>query len=259
LKSIIYYFSATGNCLTVARDIAKILGDTELVNIADVRSEKRIDLPYERVGFVYPSYYVSAPPVIIKFVDKLNFEQAQYVFAVVTAGGAWGQSFLSFSKKMAICGGHLDACFKIQMPGNNITLYSAWSPKRQKKLNRNAKKKTALIAEQIKAKAETRLIKGCPLFRLRKNSFIERIDDFGQFAKDFRVSDKCTGCGTCARVCPKHNIVLKGSCPKFGGSCERCTACIQWCPVKAIDYKDVTQTRKQYRHPDVKASDIFTK
>jgi MinD superfamily P-loop ATPase len=111
LKNIIYYFSATGNCLTAARDTAKILDDTELVNIADMLNEKRIDLP----------------------------------------------------------------------------------------------------------------------------------------------------CGTCARVCPKHNIVLKDSSPKFGGNCERCTACIQWCPAKAIDYKDVTQTRKQYRHPNVKASDIFTK
>jgi transposase len=32
-------------------------------------------------------------------VEKLNFEQPQYVFAAAAAGGAWGQSFLSLTSE----------------------------------------------------------------------------------------------------------------------------------------------------------------
>jgi ferredoxin len=145
------------------------------------------------------------------------------------------------------------------MPGNNITLYSAWPLCFQRYLNKKAKTKTTAVAEAIKAKRHTRIRKGFPLFRLTKTTFIERVADFEKFAKDFRVSDKCTGCGTCAKVCPMRNIVFENGCPQFGESCQRCTACIQWCPVKAIGYKDVTVNRKQYRHPEVKVYELFTK
>jgi len=54
MKTTIYYFSATGNSLNIARNIATELGDTELVSIArslepeSIETQggtNRIDLP----------------------------------------------------------------------------------------------------------------------------------------------------------------------------------------------------------------------
>jgi Pyruvate/2-oxoacid:ferredoxin oxidoreductase delta subunit len=33
-------------------------------------------------------------------------------------------------------------------------------------------------------------------------------------------------------------------------------ACIQFCPKKAINYKDKTQNRKRYTHPTIKYTDL---
>jgi epoxyqueuosine reductase QueG len=39
--------------------------------------------------------------------------------------------------------------------------------------------------------------------------------------------------------------------PYFMHHCEQCLACIQHCPAKAINYKDKTQNKKRYTHPDI--------
>jgi len=73
------------------------------------------------------------------------------------------------------------------------------------------------------------------------------------------VTYKCTGCKLCEKICPMHNIIMVDNRPQFGGNCERCLACIQWCPMKAIEYKELTQKRKRYTNPNIKASDLFRK
>ncbi|MDR3121471.1 MAG: flavodoxin, partial [Clostridiales bacterium] len=41
--------------------------------------------------------------------------------------------------------------------------------------------------------------------------------------------------------------------------CEQCMACIQFCPKRAINYRDKTQKRKRYHHPDITAQDLVRK
>ena len=123
MENIIFCFSGTGNSLAVARDIAEMLGDTKIVLIADAIKEERIDLPYERVGFVCPAYYAgSLPPIIGRFVAKLDFSKPQYVFAVITAGAIHGGAIKSLAGLIAECGGRLNAGFPVQMPGNYIVM-----------------------------------------------------------------------------------------------------------------------------------------
>jgi epoxyqueuosine reductase QueG len=45
----------------------------------------------------------------------------------------------------------------------------------------------------------------------------------------------------------------------WGGDCEQCMACIQWCPQQAINYADKTKTRKRYHHPKIKFADMAGK
>ncbi|MBD3240173.1 MAG: hypothetical protein GF331_06270 [Chitinivibrionales bacterium] len=49
----------------------------------------------------------------------------------------------------------------------------------------------------------------------------------------FVVEDHCTGCGTCAAVCPSDNITVKGK-PAFQHHCELCLACTHHCPCNAM-------------------------
>jgi ferredoxin len=75
--------------------------------------------------------------------------------------------------------------------------------------------------------------------------------------KNYTVSDDCVKCGICEKVCPVGNIGLNDSGrPYFKHHCEQCVACIQFCPKKAINYKDKTQNRKRYTHPEIKYTDL---
>lgn len=258
MPNIIFYFSATGNSLSLARDIANELGDTKIVSIASAMKENHIDLPYERIGFVFPTYYVSAPPIIKRFVEKLHFNKSHYIFAAVTAGGATGRSFLNLGNYIENSGGKLSVGFTVFMPGNNINGFSAWPDAIIKFELKKAKKKAAKIAEAVRNKKVTPVRKG-KLFFMPKAGFISTMRDYEKYAKDFSVSEKCTGCEVCKKICPTDNIAMENKKPKWGDLCEHCLACIQWCPMKAIDFAGKTAKRKQYRNPDVTAKDLFAK
>lgn len=81
-RRIIFFFTATGNSLFVA----KLLSD-------DVRSIpqelKKSELNYEadEIGFVFPDYAASAPLIVREFVSKATF-RAPYIFSVITYGNA---------------------------------------------------------------------------------------------------------------------------------------------------------------------------
>ena len=70
--------------------------------------------------------------------------------------------------------------------------------------------------------------------------------------------ERCTGCGTCVKVCPAQNIVLKNGRPDFQHRCEMCFACDEWCPAGAIRHWSRAKGIK-YHYPSVCLSDILAK
>jgi ferredoxin len=77
--------------------------------------------------------------------------------------------------------------------------------------------------------------------------------------KGFNVSEACNGCATCGKVCPVGNIKMQDGKPTFLHHCEQCMACVQWCPKQAINFKDKTQNRGRYHHPDVTLGDMINR
>jgi epoxyqueuosine reductase QueG len=45
--------------------------------------------------------------------------------------------------------------------------------------------------------------------------------------------------------------------PQYKHHCEQCVACIQFCPQKAINYKDATQNRRRYTNPEIKYKELY--
>ena len=68
--------------------------------------------------------------------------------------------------------------------------------------------------------------------------------------KKYHVTDKCTGCGLCAKNCPDHAIQMVDGRPVWTKKkCAKCTACINRCPVGAIEYGKGTEGRARYNNP----------
>ena len=257
MKNIIYYFSGTGNSLTVARGIAEELDDTRLEMIGT--EPAAVDADCESVGFVYPVYYFSLPTIVKRFVEAMNLKNVTYVYGVATYGGFSGTSYKQLQQSVGKGGGRLSAVYGVLMPGNYIVKYSAFPKIYQNFALKRSGRKTAAIAGRIKAHQVTDIPQGNAMARRTEEGNLKIIAGFGGMGEHFMATDACTGCGICEKVCPVRNIKLspENQKPVWGRQCEQCVACIQWCPVRAIDYADITVKRKRYHHPEVKAADLF--
>lgn len=70
---VIYYFSGTGNSLSVAKDIAESLPNTDLVRIDLTKLQKRVSIEsYEQIGIVFPVYSYHIPKLVVEFLKTHN-------------------------------------------------------------------------------------------------------------------------------------------------------------------------------------------
>jgi len=258
MKTIIYYFTGTGNSLAAARRIADKLGECELVPIASLgREGERIKPGAERVGIVCPVYDMGVPLVVYEFADRLDVSGAEYCFGVVTMGGA-GASALHILDKILKENSKkgLDSGFAVRMPANFPPLFKPPQGEKKDRILAGAENRIDMIAEEIK---EGR--KDYPSFT--PLSSLLRIITYGKFLKevrgydkDFFVKDNCTLCGICEEVCPVGNITITDGKPEWEHKCEMCFACLHFCPVEAIEWGSRTEGRGRYKHPDLNVSDM---
>jgi len=258
MKTVIYYFSATGNSLVIANDLAKELGNTDVVAMAKAL-DKPIDTPYDRVGIVFPVYMFGLPLIVVRFLRNLNVPNNAYVFSVANFGGLPGRALMLTRVMLKKRGIELAAGFGVLMPGNYTPFYGAIAVDKQKTMFDKEKARIKEIAGKIREKVtgileEKPFLINAILYKLLYKGGSSQIPkaDTG-----FWVTDKCTSCALCEKVCPVVNITMKNGNPQWLHHCEHCMACLQWCPVEAIQYKKSTLGRKRYHHPDIKAADII--
>jgi len=258
MKTVIYYFSATGNSLVVARDLAKKLDDAWLIGISQALKNPDATA-YEAVGLVYPVYMFGLPLIVADFLKTVKINPGAYVFSVATFGGLTGRAH-SLAKEILKKRGIGLACgFSVIMPGNYTPLYGASSESSQQKMFTRQKIKTQKIAGYLLSRKHGKMEQRPFLlnFLLYKLIYRGGSSQIPLSAKGFWSGPACTKCGLCAEVCPAGNIQMRDGRPSWLTHCQHCLGCLQWCPVEAIQYKQMTQGKKRYRHPDIQAGDII--
>jgi len=256
MGSTIYYFSATGNSLTIARQIANRLGDCTMKSMAAQPPDEPVGGPGESIGFVFPVFYIGLPRLVKRFIEKLNILKGTYCFAFINFGGAGIGTLGMLEDILKEKGVRLSYADGVKMPGNYIVKYQAFAPEVIQKLIITAADKTDEAAEMI-ANAKLRPVK-------RKAKLISKIVNhrylykgIAEWDEKFEVTSKCNGCTMCAKVCPVNNIRMEDRHPVWQHHCERCVACIQWCPCEAIEYGKKTIGRRRYRNPNIDVEDII--
>jgi len=260
MKTVIYYFTGTGNSLAASRKIASVLGDCDLVPVASLKDTSGVVAPAaDRVGIVCPVYDAGLPLVVAEFARRLDLTSAHYVFGIVTMGGT-GVSALHQLDALLKSGKNrgLDAAFAVRMPGNFPPLSHPPEGEKLHGILAAADKELTAIAGTI-GRGEKVPPGFSPLSALMK------CITYGGFSKTVRASDtkysvddSCTSCGTCAKVCPVQNIRMEQDRPVWLHHCELCCACLHFCPVEAIQLNVMfgTKNRGRYRHPDLKLADM---
>lgn len=258
MRTIIYYFSATGNSLVVAKDLAAELGNAALAPITKTLTSGQ-DVGCDTVGIVFPVYMFGLPLVVARFLAALPVSKDAYIFTVATFGGLPGLPHTMAREIFRERDIRVAAGFSVLMPGNYTPMYGAIGQEKQSKMFAAEKLRVKDIARLVRARAKNISEEKpfLPNFLLHHLLYRGGSKMIPQADRDFWVTDACVRCGTCAKVCPVANIEMRQGLPVWLHHCEHCMACLQWCPPAAIEYKKSTAGRKRYHHPDVKAQDIM--
>ena len=155
MKTILYYFSGTGNTLMLARLLAKQLGDTEIINVVSC-NDSIVTPQADAIGILFPVYAFGTPRIIHDFInDNLQIADNTYVFSLTNYASAGGPSALKqVNMLLAAKGIQLNAGFGVPMPSNYIPFSGAESQDKQNRRFLISAEKISSIAEIIKQRPE---------------------------------------------------------------------------------------------------------
>ena len=262
----IYWFSGTGNSLFLARRLAEKTG-AHLKPLASLLNAHTISSQAEAVGLVFPVYDFKAPAIINDFINRFEGLKEKYLFALCTYGISPLKCLSTLQNQLSNDGIALHAGFGIMMPHNSVGNTSFSNSDRDKALA-EGEKRVNEIARLINTR-QTGPVETESLFSalLMRGLFLKVIKPViplllhvaknGWESLAFQTNELCSGCATCSKVCPVHNITLDRDRPAWGDKCLSCFACLQWCPNEAIQLGTGKIKVAHYHHPDINISDMF--
>ncbi|OON96793.1 MAG: hypothetical protein ATN36_04795 [Epulopiscium sp. Nele67-Bin005] len=257
----ILYFTATGNCLHVAKSLGG-----ELYSIPKMIQEGQYEFTDEKIGIVFPIYSISVPPYIEEFIKKAKFN-CEYLFGVMTYGifdGATSGHLNNIGKEAGHNFAYINTIKMVDnwLPGFDMEKQIASAPKK------HIEEHIAEIKSDIEGSKE--FIKKGHVGRKMATGYMVRSaskpnhkdslhgNTSGLGIKNFvTVEDTCVKCGVCSRVCPVKNIkVDKEQGVSFGDFCISCFACTHNCPTNAIRLKG-ERTKARFRNSHIELKEII--
>ena len=250
-ENVIFCFSGTGNCLDFAKNLAKALGDTDIIMMrsAPVRTDVT---DAKRVGFVFPCYGGGAPVDVLKYAKDIRIGENAYTFAVSQSASYAGTGLaelnaiipLDYWKTVT----HQCSCIwlfphTVMMPVMGAEEAQARSEK---------------LAAEIGAEVAANTVTGKKPPKNPLNAAENKAwgSIAAKKAAKFTVSVDCIGCGQCVKLCPRGNISLLGKRAVIGTNCVGCLGCLQYCPQSAISLGNITKKREHYHNPNVTVDDL---
>ncbi len=246
----IFYFTSTGNCLAVAKAIGG-----NLVSIPQVIDSPSLRYEDDAIGLVFPIYGFGLPKMVRRFVEKAQWK-AGYAFAIGTYGNMPGAAMHSLQRLAEKLGKPFDYAESLLMVDNFLPMFDMTDQEAklpQKKTAENLARIVAEVAgrERRQARASLPLRVMSAIVTRAQQSAMN-----GAGGVRFTISEQCTACGVCMKVCPCGNIAVEGN-VSFGNRCEFCLACAHHCPQNAIHVKG-ERNAARWLHPGVALAEIIT-
>ena len=265
MKTCIYVFSGTGTALAIAKKISDDLGDTTITLIPQALEKvgnNEIKVESSTVGFIFPNYFGGIPDIVLKFIRKLILDKSEYIFSIVTAGGGQGYCLKFLEDELNKKGKKLDYGKCVTGNSNYIV---AWYYKIICKLSEQRihtfqimNEKASQFAKDICRKKSE--VENSSYFSYKFSLLLspkQIVRDTRSWDKEFSIDKNCISCGTCKKVCQVNNIKMIDNLPVFQHNCQRCMACLQYCPKGAIRFKGKSLDKPKYFHPNYPAKEMI--
>jgi ferredoxin len=255
----IFYFTGTGNCLHIARDIS---AGAELISIPRFLRENkdetgRIKVKAESIGLVFPTYWLAVPAIIVEFLERVSFD-TRYLFAVTTRGNISLTLKSHLLQVMRKNGHSLSYFYKVTMPDNYLPLCDMAKERQRfdkEKLDRSIK---SISSDISRHRRNISGLAGLNIMRpLVLNYPSSQMKNFTRRIFIDSSCGACGACGTCVQVCSAQSIKLVDGIPVYSSTCNYCLACVHNCPQGAI-HMDPEKSSERYLNPTVSLDDIIS-
>lgn len=240
---MIFYLSATGNSLYVAKELAAATDD-RIVSIPQAIHDENPVYRAEAIGIVAPVYSHDFPPLVKKFIRRATFE-CDYLYVVMDYGNRSGGAAQVAARFLAASGNDVSYANEILMVDNWLPGYDVEGQLAiDKRIDENLAAITADVSERKQfvkpASEEDRRVYEEGL--AKHGGIFENVSFLEGFIE---IGDSCIGCGICERICPAGCIHLEERgqdavglravrAAADGLVCTACLACVHACPQKAL-------------------------
>ncbi|MEG0051572.1 MAG: EFR1 family ferrodoxin [Terrisporobacter sp.] len=244
---MILYFTGTGNSRYVAQMIGEITEDDVMSINKYIKTLCRESIKsHKPFVFVAPTYAWRIPKVVEKFIMKAHFIGNNKVYFVLTCGAEPGNAISYVNKLCKEKNFELKGLSSVVMPENYIAMFEVPDKVEANQIINKSKEKIIKIAECIKYNKPL-IEESITLSDKFKSSIINPIFyPICVSSKGFYCTDKCIGCGKCAKLCALNNVRIIDKKPQWGQNCTHCMACICGCPNDAIEYKHKTKNKQRH-------------
>jgi NAD-dependent dihydropyrimidine dehydrogenase PreA subunit len=231
------YLSGTGNTRHCTEKLVYLLD--EQAQVLPLEDERAADAIKEHVlvVFAYPVQFSNAPVMVRDFIknhDKLW--QGKQILCMATMGAFSGDGAGCSARLFKKYGAKIIGGLHIRMPDSvcDVKLLKK-SPEENKRIVLAADRKLEAAAAEIRAGRYPK--EGLSFISRLAGLFGQRLwfyDKTRTYSRCLKISDACTRCGQCVKLCPMKNITMRYGKPVPGNQCTMCYRCICRCPGKAI-------------------------
>lgn len=239
MKTVIHYFSATGNTARAVRIVAARLEAAG--HLVDTRT---IDGPAPPAGEIpdltvlaFPIWAWAAPHFVLDHARRLPQAHGARAAILATCGGFGAQALGEMERALRRRGYAVETTGEAVYPDNWVL---AANPKTGTALDDALAKgddQAARFASDLLRPEPSRY--ACPWTRRlwsRPIALLFRWTGRRFMGKFFIADGACASCGACAAACPVKAIRMAGSPPRpiWNAHCAGCYRCINLCPARAI-------------------------
>ncbi len=243
-KSVIFYYSGTGNTWYVANKLKHFLNQNtgpceicSIENLSQLTVKAKINNA-DIIGFGYPIYASDIPEPMKEFMKNTNLPKDKEILVFCTQHFFSGDGTHIATEFLNIPESNIKWAKHFNMP-NNLCF-----SKKHKYTNDREVINKILKKANIEIKKFSICISQNRIFRQDFSTKYKILGNFQRplyrkfvrfFRGKFSIDDsKCSCCGICASICPVQNIVYKNSKYVVKKNCALCMRCYNFCPNGAI-------------------------